>query len=211
MSTLQTIVLVSSRTYAIFRFFRRLGIFGVFLLSALDSSFLFLPFGNDLLLIGLVSADRNGLSWIPYVLMSVAGSMLGVLVIDMLMRKTGEKGLERFLKKEKIDKLKEKLETKTEITVFLAALLPPPFPFTAVVMTASALQSSRKQMLGMIFFGRLIRFTVEGVLAIYLGRSLIRYMNSAVVDYVVYGIMAIAIVGSVISIGRWLHSNTAKP
>jgi membrane protein YqaA with SNARE-associated domain len=211
LSTLQTIVLASSWTYAIFRFFRRLGIFGVFLLSALDSSFLFLPFGNDLLLIGLVSADRNGLSWILYVLMSVAGSMLGVFVIDVLMRKTGEKGLERFLKKEKIDKLKEKLETKTEITVFLAALLPPPFPFTAVVMTASALQSSRKQMLGMIFLGRLIRFTVEAVLAIYLGRSLIRYMNSAVVDYVVYGIMAIAIVGSVISIGKWLRSNTAKP
>jgi hypothetical protein len=66
-------------------------------------------------------------------------------------------------------------------------------------------------MLGMIFLGRLIRFTVEAVLAIYLGRSLIRYMNSAVVDYVVYGIMAIAIVGSVISIGKWLHSNPAKP
>ena len=37
--------------YVLFRFFRRLGPIGLFILGALDSSFLFLPFGNDLLLI----------------------------------------------------------------------------------------------------------------------------------------------------------------
>ena len=34
--------------------------FGLFLMSALDSSFLVLPFGNDLLLIALVSSNREG-------------------------------------------------------------------------------------------------------------------------------------------------------
>ena len=56
------------------RFFLRLGIFGLFLLSALDSSFLVLPFGNDLLLIALVSRNRDSLVWIAYVLVSAIGS-----------------------------------------------------------------------------------------------------------------------------------------
>jgi len=208
--SIQAIILASSWTYAIFRFFRRLGIFGVFLLSALDSSFLFLPFGNDLLLVALVSSDRGGLSWIPYVLMSVAGSMLGVFVIDVLMRKTGEKGLERFVTKNKIEKIRQKIENKTGLTIFLASVMPPPFPFTPVVMTASALQCSRGSLLGAVFLGRLVRFSVEALLAIYFGRKLLRYMNSAVMDYLVYAVIAIAMVGSVLSVGKWLRNRNGS-
>ena len=39
-----------------------MGVFGLFLMSALDSSFLVLPFGNDLLLIAFVSSNREGWS-----------------------------------------------------------------------------------------------------------------------------------------------------
>ena len=63
------------------RFFRRMGFFGLFLMSALDSSFLVLPFGNDLLLIALISSNRNNLIWIGYVIVSAFGSVLGVFVI----------------------------------------------------------------------------------------------------------------------------------
>ena len=97
------------------RFFLRLGIFGLFLLSALDSSFLVLPFGNDLLLIALVSRDRSSLIWIAYVLVSAIGSIVGVLVIDVIMRKAGEKGLEHFVSPKKIDKFKRKIENKAGV------------------------------------------------------------------------------------------------
>src|SRR5688572_166791 len=134
---------------------------GLFLMSALDSSFLVLPFGNDLLLIALVSSNRDSLIWIAYVLISAAGSVLGVFIIDLLMRKAGEKGLERFVSERKVERLKKKLENKAGVSVFVATLIPPPFPFTPVVMTASALQSPRRTMLAAVFVGRLIRFTAE--------------------------------------------------
>ena len=35
--------------------------------------------------------------WIVYVLVSAIGSVVGVFVIDLIMRKAGEKGLERFV------------------------------------------------------------------------------------------------------------------
>ena len=208
--TFQVILLASTWAYSFLRFFHRLGIFGLLLVSALDSSFLVLPFGNDLLLIGLISSDRQGISWIAYVLISVLGSMLGVLVLDVIMRKTGEKGLERFLKKEKIEQLRNKISDKAGLTVFVATVLPPPFPFTPVVMTASALQTSRRSLLGAVFLGRLVRFTVEAILAIYFGRKLIQYMNSRALEYIVYGLIIIAVVGSIFSILKWFGRRTSS-
>ena len=187
------------------RFFLRLGIFGLFLLSALDSSFLVLPFGNDVLLIAMVSRDRSSLAWISYVLVSALGSILGVFVIDLIMRKAGEKGLERFVSAKKIEKFKAKLENKAGITVFVATLLPPPFPFTPVVMTASALQTPRAKLIGAVFVGRLVRCTIEALLALYFGRKLIAYINSDVVTYFVYGLIAVAAVLSTLSLITWLR------
>jgi membrane protein YqaA with SNARE-associated domain len=178
--------------------------FGLLLLSALDSSFLVLPFGNDLLLIALVSSNREGPKWIAYVVASAIGSVIGVFVIDLLMRKTGEKGLERFLSKNRIEQVKSKIENKAFITVFLATLVPPPFPFTPAVMTASALQFPKAKLLGAVFVGRLVRFGIEAILALYFGRQVIAFINSDVVTYVVYVLIAIAIVLSTLSLLRWL-------
>ena len=187
------------------RFFLRLGIYGLFLLSALDSSFLVLPFGNDLLLIALVSRDRTSAIWIVYVLVSAIGSLAGVFIIDLIMRKAGEKGLEHFLSQQKIEKFKAKMENKAGISVFVATILPPPFPFTPVVMTASALQVPKGRLFGAVFVGRLVRCTTEAVLALYFGRKLIRYINSDVVTYAVYGLIAVAAVLSTLSLITWLR------
>jgi len=187
------------------RFFLRLGILGLFLLSALDSSFLVLPFGNDLLLIALVSRERDNLIWIPYVLVSAVGSLAGVFVIDVIMRKAGEKGLEHFVSRQKIEKLKKKIENKAGITAFIATVLPPPFPFTPVVMTASALQTPRAKLFSAVFVGRLVRCTTEALLALYFGRKLIAYINSDVVTYVVYGLIGVAVVLSTLSLLTWLR------
>ncbi len=203
LETLRPLLIVSTTRWVL-RFFLRLGIFGLFLMSALDSSFLVLPFGNDLLLIALVSSNRDSLIWIAYVIVSAIGSVVGVFFVDLIMRKAGETGLERFVSRKRIDKLKAKLENKGGITVFLATLIPPPFPFTPVVMTASALQSPRGQLLIAVFLGRLVRFGIEAVLALYFGRQLIAFMNSDVVTYIVYALIGIAVILSTLSLLRWL-------
>jgi membrane protein YqaA with SNARE-associated domain len=194
---------IAGSSLTMLRFFRRMGIFGVFIFSVLDSSFLVLPFGNDLLLIGLTSSDRSHIVWIGYVIAAAAGSVLGVLLVDLPMRKTGEKGLQRFVGEKTLAQLKEKIENKAGPTVFITSLLPPPFPFTPVMMTASALQYPRVKLLLNVFVGRMVRYTVEGVLALYFGRKLIRYINSDKFAYFVYALMAIGVVFSVISVLKW--------
>ena len=103
------------------------------------------------------------------------------------MRKAGEKGLQRFISEKKIEKLKSKLENKAGVTVFVATLIPPPFPFTPAVMTASALQTPRAKLLTAVFVGRLLRFGVEGILALYFGRQVIAFINSDVLPILSMG------------------------
>jgi membrane protein YqaA with SNARE-associated domain len=201
-NTIHFLTLAGS-SISIFRFFRRLGVFGIFLFSVLDSSFLVLPFGNDLLLIGLTSADRGGIGWIGYVIAASVGSVIGVLLVDVLMRKTGEKGLQRFVSNKTADQLKAKIQKRAGVTVFITSLLPPPFPVTPVMMTASALQYPRLKLLGSVLAGRLVRYTIEAILALYFGRKLIRYINSDKFAYFVYVLMGLALVASIVSILKW--------
>ena len=55
-----------------------------------------------------------------------------------------------------------------------------------------------------MFLGRLLRFGVEAILALYFGRQVIAFMNSDVVTYIVYGLIGIAVVLSTLSLLRWL-------
>jgi membrane protein YqaA with SNARE-associated domain len=209
-STFLATIGVGSWAYSIFFFLRRLGPVGLFLLGALDSSFLFLPFGNDLLLIAMVSANRHSFVWILYVLASAAGSMLGVFLVDVIMRRAGEEGLEKFVKPGRITKLKRNMEKHAGWGVFGATLVPPPFPFTAVVLTASALQSPRRKLLIAVFTGRIVRFTLESILALFFGERLLSYLNSDVLDYFVIGLVVVAIVGSIFSVRKWMQSGSRK-
>ena len=185
-----------------------MGGFGLLLLGLLDSSFLFLPFGNDLLLVAMVSADRGGFKWIYFVVMSAVGSTLGVLLTDIIVRPMGENALERFVRKSRIEKIKPQIEEKGGWAVFTSTLIPPPFPFTAVILSAQALQYSRKKIMLLVFTGRLIRFTGEALLAIYFGRKALEFIGSEVIQYFVYGLILIAIIGSVFTVRRWLGTRS---
>ena len=209
MKTISLLIFVSWARW-IFRIFRRLGPFGLLILGVLDSSFLFLPFGNDVLLIALVSSNRSGLQWLLYVLMASFGSVIGVLLVNGIMRKAGEEGLERFLKPEQVERIRSKVESRAGWALFIATLLPPPFPFTPVIMVASALQCSRRKLIAAVLTGRALRYTLEAMLALYFGRQILKYLNSRVVEYFVYGLIVMAFVGSVLSVMKWLKTRRSS-
>src|SRR6266700_1079558 len=124
---------------------------------------------------------------IYYVFLASICSMIGVLLVDLIMRRAGERGLARFVKPERIAKIKAKMDSHAGLAVITATLMPPPFPFTAVILTASALQYPRKKLLLAVLGGRLVRFTIEAMLALAFGRKLERFLNSQIVEYVVVG------------------------
>jgi len=206
--TFRTLMLLISSTWvrAGLAFFRRMGVLGLFLLGVCDSSFLFLPFGNDLLLIALVSHGRDPWRWVIYTLTAAIGSVVGVALVDLVMRKASKEGAGKFAGSERLEKLKGKIEKRGVWALFFAALLPPPFPFTAAIAAASALQMARRGMLTAVFAGRVVRFTAESLLALYFGRRLLHYLRSDYVEYFVYGLIVVAVIGAFLTVRKWLQA-----
>src|SRR5580698_7923748 len=137
-------------------FFYSLGGLGLLLLGVLDSSFLFMPLGNDLLVVALTAAHRERMLY--YVLMATVGSVAGVDFTRWVSAKGGRKGIEGDRKSKLIASVERKVRENGGIAIATAALMPPPFPFTPFIIVASALQYPRRKMLAIIAVCRGLRF-----------------------------------------------------
>jgi membrane protein YqaA with SNARE-associated domain len=200
------ILLGASWARRLINFFVRLGVFGPLLLETLDSSFFYIPLANELLLFALIHGDGPSWMWVAYALSGAAGSVLGVLLLDVAVRRLGREGVERLVKPRRFEKIKARMEAHTGWVVFLASALPPPFPFRVTMMTASALQCSRPRILTSVFAGRAVRFSAEALLILYFGRSFIRLMQSEAFEYAIYALTLVAVAGSAFLIYRLIKS-----
>lgn len=193
----------------VFLFFLHIGYFGPLLLGIVDSSFLFLPFGNDILVVLLIANHHQGLPW--FVLMAAAGSTIGVFFLDLVARRLGEPGIEKMAGKKRFETLKKKVGSRSGVAVVLASLIPPPFPFTLVLATASALKYSRVRLLLFNALGRAIRFSIIGLLAIEFGHQVISVAKSPAFRYTIIGFVLLCLVGSVFSIWNWVrHTRSGR-
>jgi membrane protein YqaA with SNARE-associated domain len=197
---------VASWGRGLIKFFVRLGVFGPLLLETLDSSFFYVPVGTELLLFALVHGEGARWMWIVYALSAAVGSVMGVLLLDRVVRRIGREGVERLVKPRRFEKLKRRMGTRTGWVVFLASVLPPPFPFRVTMMTASALQCPRPTILLSVFAGRTLRFSAEALLILYFGRAFLRVMDSEAFEYVIYALVLVAAAGSLLLIYRLFKS-----
>jgi membrane protein YqaA with SNARE-associated domain len=181
---------------------------GLVILGILDSSFLFLPFGNDLLLVILTARHHTSLPL--YVLAASVGSATGVLLLDLVCRKGGEEGLKKMMSPKRLDYLKRKMNQNAAAALIVACLTPPPFPFTAVIASASAFQYPRPRLLAYVFAARAVRFTLIGLAAVYFGRHIVRMANSPEFVWFIIGFSALCLLGSVLSIMRWIRLSRSR-
>jgi membrane protein YqaA with SNARE-associated domain len=190
------------------RFLFQLGYFGPFVMGIMDSSFLFLPFGNDLLVISLVARHHEG--YLLYVLSAACGSTFGVFLIDLVARKAGEAGIQKIAGQGRFEYLKKKIGEKGGVAIALGCLAPPPFPFTMVVATTSALGYPRKWLLLITGLARGARFLLIGFLALRFGHQILRIMSSDPFRWTMIGFVILCVVGSVFSIRRWLQRGRGR-
>jgi membrane protein YqaA with SNARE-associated domain len=178
-------------------------------MGIMDSSFLFLPFGNDLLVVALVARHHDALPF--YVLSAVCGSTLGVFLLDLIARKSGEAGVQKVAGQSKFERLKRKVGEKGGRALVVGSLAPPPFPFTMVVATTSALGYPRRRLLWTVALSRAARFIILGFLAIKFGRTILRVMNTAAFKWSMIGFAVLCAIGSGFSIAKWLRSRRPVP
>ncbi|HET9099841.1 MAG TPA: VTT domain-containing protein [Acidobacteriaceae bacterium] len=185
-------------------FLFHVGYFGPFVLGILDSSFLVLPFGNDLLVVGLIARHHGGFPF--YVLSAACGSTVGVLLLASVSRKFGEEGIRKVAGQKQFEKLKKRIGERSGIAVAIGCLAPPPFPFTMVIAAASALGYSLWRVAVINFVSRAVRFTVLGLLALKFGTAILRIAKSPAFVWSMVVFIALCLIASVFSIWHWVHS-----
>ena len=181
----------------------KLGLFGPLLLGIADSSFLFLPFGNDLLVVTLTV--RNHADLPLYVLTASIGSALGVLLLDAVCRKGGEEGLEKMMKPQRLAFFKRRMSNQAAVAIGVACLAPPPFPFTLVIASASAFSYPRPKLLGLVFVARAVRFTIIGLLAIRFGRQILRIASAPETEWIMLAFIVLCLMGSGFQVLQWIR------
>jgi membrane protein YqaA with SNARE-associated domain len=183
-------------------FYSLLGYFltpgGLIVMGALDSSLIFfLPLGIDFAVIA-VAARNPELFWL-YPLLATTGSIAGALLTFWIGRKAGEHGLTRFIKASRYERVKERVSHHASVSVAALGIIPPPFPFTAFVLASGAFGGKAWPLFTTLAGVRLVRFMAEAGLAAMYGQQILTWMKSPVFEVIVGTLIALAIVGTIVS------------
>jgi membrane protein YqaA with SNARE-associated domain len=164
------------------RFLFGFGIFGVFLVSIVDSSFVPLPIpGITDILVIMFAAQHQ--SWLLLILLATAGSALGGYFSYQVGQRGGMTFLEKHVPARIFKRVCEWMENHAILSVALPAILPPPMPLSPFVLAAGALNMSRKKFLTTFTISRAVRHSIAAWLGIHYGRHIVRLWNGLSAKY----------------------------
>jgi len=174
---------------------------GIVVLAALDSTLFFsLPFGIDAAVI-ILAARSRGLAWaVPP--LATAGSVAGAALTFWMGVKIGEKGLERYVPRKRLQRVRRRVRESGAIALAVLDLIPPPFPFTPFVLAAGALEVHTAKFFITLAVCRAVRFGGEALLAVWCGPRVLAILDSDAFHQIVGAFIALAIVASAISVVR---------
>jgi membrane protein YqaA with SNARE-associated domain len=139
---------------------------GLFAIALLDSALIPLPGGPDAVML-LLSTQRP--AWMPlYALAATVGSVAGCIILYYISRRAGRSALEKFPPSKRA-RVKELVDRYDVLSVLVASVLPPPFPFKLFVITAGVFRLSLLRFALAVAAGRAFRFFLEGFLAVRYG------------------------------------------
>ncbi|HEX3967328.1 MAG TPA: VTT domain-containing protein [Edaphobacter sp.] len=158
------------------------GIFGVFLVSIVDSSFVPLPLPGitDIMIIVMAARRQNV---ILLVLLASLGSALGGYLSHQVGQRGGMAFLEKHVPARIFKRVCEWMQSHAILSVALPAILPPPMPLSPFVLAAGALNMSRKKFMIAFTISRTLRHIIAAWLGIHYGRSILHLWNSLSAKY----------------------------
>lgn len=171
------------------------GVVGLFILCLLDSAFIPIPSGPDILLVILIVKYNTISSMLTYILGTVMGATLGCTILYMLARRGGEQVLKR-VSLERRKQVETLLGRYDMLTLIVISILPPPFPVKPFILCSGVFNFKIERFISSIFIGRTIRATILGLLALYFGSATVDLLKK-------YGpkILIVILVIAVIALG----------
>jgi membrane protein YqaA with SNARE-associated domain len=151
-----------------------LGPFGLFAVALLDSAFVPLPGGPDALMIAFTMAHPHLM--VLYAALAALGSTVGCVILYYVSRRAGSRALKRFSEARQ-KKVKNWIDRYDVLSVLVASLMPPPFPFKGFVVSAGVFRFSVVRFTAAVLAGRLFRFLLEGYFAIRYGAQALQVLQ----------------------------------
>ena len=146
------------------RFALAFGAPGLFVVAALDSSFLPLPGVTDIMLILVVTQSPSRM--LLCAAAATLGSVAGCLAMHYVGKKGGDMLVRRRFATDRIDRALATLRRYGVMAVLIPSLLPPPAPFKIFVLLAGVVGISAIRLAIAIAIGRTIRYLALGFLAV---------------------------------------------
>lgn len=138
------------------------GPFGLFAIAFLDSVMVPMPGGVDAVLLLLAAARPSWL--LIYVAAATIGSTIGCVALYRLSQRAGKKALSKF-SESKQKRVKDLIDRYDVMSVLVASLLPPPFPFKLFVVSAGVFRLNLMRFTLAVAGGRTFRYLLLGYLA----------------------------------------------
>jgi membrane protein YqaA with SNARE-associated domain len=177
---------------------------GLLVLGALDSSILFAaPLLVDTAVVVLVA--RNPRMFWLYPLLATAGTVTGGALTFWIGWKAGEAGLQRFVPAGRLTRALDRGRKAGALALATLGLVPPPFPFTVVTLTAGALELDPVRFFVSLSAIRCIRFGAEAALALIYGHRILIWISSDLARAMAALIIGLTIAGAIVSAVKLLH------
>jgi membrane protein YqaA with SNARE-associated domain len=178
---------------------------GILVLAALDSTlFFWLPFGVDAATV--VFSMRGRAPWWAVALLATGGSIAGALITFWMGRRVGDAGLERFASAGNLESARRRIKKTTRSSVLASlSLVPPPFPFTPIVLAAGALDVNAGHFFATLAACRFARFGIEAYLARRFGSQTLEWLESPLVENVVLAFLVLGVVLTTLALIRILR------
>lgn len=171
------------------------------LIGALDSSLLSLPEINDYLVVARCYTHPETAFFFP--LFPAIGSVLGCLLLYTIFSRGGLAVLHRRFRHDRVRRVEKTYARFGIFALAIPALLPPPLPFKIFVATAGALQFPRRRFLLTILIARSLRYYTEGILAVFYGERVLRFLRDN-------GLMIVTIVGALCLVALAIYLLSSK-
>ena len=155
-----------------------LGGVGLFFLAIVDASVVPIPLpGSTDLVLLLLTAFRSSsvTSPIEFACCAFTGSVIGGYLAWAAGKKGGEAALERLGKGKFVTRVQGWVKRNGILSVWLAAIHPPPIPLLPFTLAAGALGLSRARFLIAFMVGRAMRYGVVAWLGYRYGSEMIRW------------------------------------
>ena len=188
-----------SGNHPLLHFLFQFGLFGLILVSTVDSSFVPLPVPGitDIMIIVFAAQHAN---WFLLILFATIGSALGGYFSYQVGHSGGLSFLEKRVPPRIFKRITGWMEKHAILSIALPAILPPPMPLSPFVLAAGALNMSRNKFLYTFTFSRALRHAIAAWLGIHYGRAVIHLWDRISEKYATT-ILSVLWIGIFISCG----------